>query len=108
LDVFNNKPRKPQLQKIKKWLDKILLSILLKGRTGIAISYIAKNWEKLTRYIEDGRLNIDNNPVENTIRPFVFGRKNWLFSKSQSGAKASAMIYGVIETAKANGIEPFT
>ena len=78
-----------------------------KGKAGIAIAYLHKNWKKLTAYSQDGRLNIDNNPVENAIRPFAIGRKNWMFSSSQSGAKASAMLYSVIETAKANGLEPY-
>ena len=56
---------------------------------------------------QDGRLNIDNNPVENAIRPFAIGRKNWMFSQSQAGAKASAMLYSLIETAKANDLEPY-
>jgi transposase len=63
--------------------------------------------EKLTSYTQDGRLNIDNNPLENASRPFAIGRKNWMFSDSQRGAKASAMYYSVIETAKACGLEPF-
>ncbi|MFK4754905.1 IS66 family transposase, partial [Oceanobacter antarcticus] len=60
-----------------------------------------------TVYLTDGRLHIDNNPVENAIRPFAIGRKNWLFSDSQRGAKASAMMYSLIETAKANDLEPY-
>jgi len=64
-----------------------------------------KNWKKLTSYTQDGRLNIDNNPVENAIRPFAIGRKNWMFSDRQRGAKASAMYYSVTETAKACGLE---
>jgi len=97
----------PQLDKIRAWLDKSLQNTLPKGKAGIAIAYLHKNWEKLTAYSQDGRLNIDNNPVENAIRPFAIGRKNWMFSSSQSGAKASAMLYSVIETAKANGLEPY-
>ena len=61
---------------------------------------------RLIRYVEHGDLPIDNNPCENAIRPFVIGRKNWLFSDSQAGAHASALIYSLIETAKANGQEP--
>ncbi len=61
----------------------------------------------LIRYIEDGRLEIDNNGAENAIRPFVIGRKNWLFSNSTKGAKASGSLYSIIETAKANGLEPY-
>ncbi len=66
-----------------------------------------KNWVKLTEYTNDGRLNFDNNPVVNAIRPFAIGRKNWVFSDSQKGAKASAILYSMIETAKANHIEPY-
>lgn len=71
------------------------------------MAYLDKNWNKLTIYTEDERLNIDNNPAENAIRPFVIGRKNWLFSATVPGAKASANLYGLIETAKANNIEPY-
>lgn len=97
----------PQLDKIRDWLDKALGNTLPKGKAGEAISYLHKNWEKLTAYIKDGRLNIDNNPVENAIRPFAIGRKNWMFSNSQDGAKSSALIYSIIETAKANNLEPY-
>ncbi|MFV0476657.1 MAG: transposase domain-containing protein, partial [Parahaliea sp.] len=62
---------------------------------------------KLVRYLEDGRLEIDNNLAENAIRPFVIGRKNWLFSDSVKGVKASANLYSLIETAKANKLEPY-
>jgi len=63
-----------------------------------------RNWSKLT---EQGYLNIDNNTAENATSPFVIGRKNWLFSDTPKGVKASAMLYSIIETAKANGLEPF-
>ena len=98
----------PQLEKLKIWLDKALQQTLPKGKTGEALAYLHKNWDKLTVYVTDGRLAIDNNPVENAIRPFAIGRKNWLFSSSQAGAKASAMLYSIIETAKANDLEPYT
>lgn len=97
----------PQLQKIRNWLDNTLHNTLPKGLLGKALSYLDKNWAKLTVYTEDGRLCIDNNPAENAIRPFVIGRKNWLFSASVKGANASAALYSVIETAKANGLEPY-
>ena len=70
------------------------------------MNYAHKQWPKLTVYIKDGRLRIDNNLTENAIRPFVIGRKNWLFCDTISGANASASLYRVIETAKANGLEP--
>jgi hypothetical protein len=98
---------KPQLQKIRVWMDKTLHGTLPKGLLGKALSYLDKNWSKLMVYIEDGRLSIDNNPAENAIRPFVIGRKNWLFSASVKGAKSSANLYSLIETAKANGLEPY-
>lgn len=98
----------PQLKKIREWLDKTLHGTLPKGLLGKALSYLEKNWAKLTVYTEDGRLSIDNNPAENAIRPFVIGRKNYLFSASVRGATSSANIYGLIETAKANDLEPYT
>lgn len=96
----------PILQKLKTWLDKSLNSTVPKSKLGEALGYLAKNWNKLQVFTTDGRLNIDNNPVENAIRPFAIGRKNWMFSHSVKGAKASAMLYSLIETAKANGLEP--
>ena len=101
----------PVLAKLRRWLDKSLPSVLPKGQLGQAfdraLSYLHKNWDKLTVYTEQAYLNIDNNPAENAIRPFVIGRKNGLFSDTPKGAKASAMLYSIIETAKANGLEPF-
>tara|TARA_R110001583_G_scaffold92911_3_gene235632 strand:+ start:107 stop:850 length:744 start_codon:yes stop_codon:yes gene_type:complete len=93
---------RPQINKLRAWLDKTLQQTLPKGKTGEALAYLDKNWDKLTIYVTDGRLNIDNNPFENAIRPFAIGRKNWLFSDSQKGAKASAMLYSMIETANSN------
>jgi transposase len=75
--------------------------------TGKALNYLNREWKKLIRYLDDGRLEIDNNGAENAIRPFVVGRKNWLFSASVKGVKASANLYSLIETAKANGLEPY-
>lgn len=63
-------------------------------------------WPGLIRYLDDGRLAIDNNLAENAIRPFVLGRKTWLFSDSVKGVNASANLYSLIETAKATGLEP--
>jgi transposase len=74
---------------------------------GKAMNYAHKQWPKLIVYVEDGRLRIDNNLTENAIRPFVISRKNWLFCETVAGANASANLYSLIETAKANGIEPY-
>jgi transposase len=74
---------------------------------GKALQYLDNQWPWLIAYLEDGVYPIDNNPVENAIRPFAIGRKNWMFSASVDGAKASANLYSLIETAKANGLEPY-
>ena len=75
--------------------------------TGKALNYLNREWSKLICYLDDGRLEIDNNGAENAIRPFVVGRKNWLFSDSVKGVNASANLYSLVETAKANGLEPY-
>ena len=98
---------KPLLDEFKDWLEAKQPLTPPKGLLGQAISYTLANWEKLIIYIEDGRLRPDNNLVENAIRPFVVGRKNWLFAGSPDGAKASATFFSLIETAKANGLEPY-
>lgn len=69
----------------------------------MALSYAHNEWVYLIRYLDDGRLSIDNNMVENAIRPFAVGRKNWLFSSSIAGAKTSAAIYSIMLSAKLNG-----
>jgi hypothetical protein len=74
--------------------------------TGKALNYLRNEWDKLIRYLDDGRLEIDNNDAENAIRPFVLGRKNWLFSASVKGVQASANLYSLIETARGTGWSP--
>ena len=98
---------KPLLDQFKAWLDKSALQVPPKSAVGKAIAYSLGQWSKLERYIEDGNLQIDNNRAERAIKPFVIGRKNWLFSNTANGAQASAMLYSLIETAKANGLTPF-
>jgi len=96
----------PILCELRTWLDKQLPRVPPKTALGNAVAYLNAYWPKLVRYLERGDLPIDNNRAENAIRPFVIGRKNWLFSDTPAGAQASARIYGLIETAKANGHEP--
>ena len=98
---------KPVLDEFKQWLIELSPATPPKGFLGKAISYTLGQWDRLKRYIEDGRLRIDNNLVENAIRPFALGRKNWLFAGHPNGANASAALYSLIETAKANGLEPY-
>ena len=95
------------LAQLKSWIEKARPQVTTQSALGKAISYLASNWNKLERYIEEGYLPIDNNAAERAIRPFVIGRKNWLFSDTPKGATASAQLYSLIETAKANGQEPY-
>ena len=97
----------PTLKQFKQWLEKTKLQVPPKSATGKAVNYALEYWVELNRYTENGAWPIDNNPAENAIRPFVIGRKNWLFSDSQRGAKASANLYSLIETAKMNDREPY-
>jgi len=98
---------KPLLDKFKAWLDKSVIHVLPKSKLGVAINYCLNQWAKLERFTDDSRLNVDNNRAERSVRPFTVGRNNWLFSKSHNGARASATLYSLIETAKANDCEPY-
>ena len=92
---------KPILEQFKAWLDR--QAVPPQSLLGKAIAYAQTEWLRLIVYVEDGRLNIDNNLVENAIRPFAVGRKSWLFSATQDGARASAHLYSLVQTARANG-----
>ncbi|MUM78902.1 transposase [Pseudodesulfovibrio sp. F-1] len=98
---------RPIMDKIKALLDARVKTTPPKSLLGRAISYALGQWERVMVYLEDGRLQPDNNAAENAIRPFAVGRKNWLFSGSPRGAKTSAAIYSLIETTKACGLNPF-
>jgi transposase len=102
-----HKQARPVLDELHAWLDDTLPLVPPTSATGKALNYLYREWDKLIHYLDDGRLEIDNNGAENAIRPFVVGRKNWLFSASVNGVKASANLYSLIETAKANGLEPY-
>lgn len=97
----------PVLDEIKKWLDARVGTLPPKSLLGKAINYTLGQWHRLKRYTENGIIRPDNNLVENAIRPFVVGRKNWLFSHTPQGAHASAAVYSLIETAKASGLDPY-
>ena len=97
----------PILNTIKDWLDKKIMQVLPKSLIGKAVSYALKLWPRLVKYVDDGSIPIDNNGVENAIRPECLGKKNWLFAYTPSGANASAFFYSLCETAKANGLEPY-
>jgi transposase len=89
------------------WLNEVSVQALSKSKLGEAITYCLNQWRKLTAFLQDGRLELDNNRSERAIKPFVIGRKNWLFANSPGGARASATIYSLVETAKENGLDPF-
>lgn len=101
------KQSKPLLDDLKTWLDKNISKIAKGSKTFEAMQYMLNQWQHLIRYCDDGRLNISNVLAENAIRPFVVGRKAWLFADTPNGARASAIHYSLIETAKANGLEPY-
>lgn len=98
---------RPVLDALRIWLDEQAPKVLPKSLTGTAITYCRNQWPKLVRFLEDGRLEIDNNRSERSIKPFVIGRKNWLFANTPKGAHASAVVYSMVETAKENGLDPF-
>jgi len=94
----------PILVEFKAWLKSIRPALLSSGLLGDAVKYCLNQWPYLENYLLDGRLEIDNNRAERTIKAFVIGRKNWLFSNTPVGAKSSAVIYSIVRTALANGL----
>ena len=98
----------PVLAELHSWMVKTAPVVNPESVLGKALAYLDHYWHLLTRYTERGDLPIDNNAAENKIRPFVVGRKAWLFSTSVAGANASAVMYSLMQTAIANGVEPYT
>jgi transposase len=98
---------KAVLDDFKKWLDDHKDQAPPGSLLGKAFHYAGHQWVRVIKYLDNGILYPDNNLAENAIRPFVVGRKNWLFSGHPRGAKASATLYSLVETAKANGLEPY-
>lgn len=107
IQVFRQPKVEPIFQEFKAWMGKRVSQTPPQGLLGKALNYALSNWSKLIRYLEDGHITPDNNAVENAIRPFAVGRKNWLFAGHPNGAHAAATIFSLIETAKACGLEPF-
>jgi hypothetical protein len=96
----------PLLIDLKSWLEATAARLSRKSELATAIRYALNRWIQLTRYRDDGRLEIDNNAAERAIRTVALGRKNWLFAGSHEGGLRAATLYSVIETAKLNGIDP--
>lgn len=97
---------KPLMDSYKVWLESTVDKVPPKNPLRAAINYSLNNWSELTRYLDDGRLDIDNNACERAMKPFAVGRKNWLFAGNEVGAHASSVIFSLIETCEANGVEP--
>ena len=103
---FRQQHSAPILNALKAWLDDIAPKVLPDSKLGDAVSYTLNQWDYLTRYTEDGSMPIDNNLLERDIRIFATGRKSWLFSDTVDGAKASAIVYSLVLTCRACGVEP--
>ena len=98
----------PVLKNLGEWMKEEYKKVLPKSPIGKALGYSIERWNELMIYTTDGKLKIDNNPVENSIRPVAIGRKNYLFAGSHEAAQRSAMLYSLLGTCKLNGINPFT
>jgi transposase len=94
------------VQELKAWLDSMAEQVLPQSALGKAVFYTLGQWNKLRQFLDHPEIPLDTNRVENAIRPFCIGRKNWLFSQTTAGATASARLYSLVESAKANGVEP--
>jgi transposase len=97
----------PMLAALKTWLDATLLSVSAKSPLANAIQYTRGRWVALTRFVGDGRIEIDNNAAERAIRALVLGRRNYLFAGSDAGGESAARLYSLIGTARLNGIDPY-
>jgi transposase len=98
----------PVLKGLSRWMQQQYIHVLPKSAIGKALAYSLERWDHLSLYITDGKINIDNNPVENSIRPVALGRKNYLFAGSHEAAKRSGMLYSLLGTCKMHGIEPYS
>ena len=104
--AVRNERSKPLLESLKKWFEETLVKLSRKSDTTRAIRYALDRWDALTRYCYDGHLEIDNNAAERSLRTVVLGRKNYLFAGSDAGGERAATLYGLIGTAKLNGLNP--
>ena len=104
---YRNEHSRPILEEFKKWLDKQAEVVLPKSPMGNAVGYSSRQWHKLIRVLDDGRLKMDNNLIENKIRPLALGRKNYLFAGSHDAAQRIAMMYSFFATCKANDVNPY-
>lgn len=94
------------LDSLRQWFEETLLKLSRKSETTVAIRYAVSRWDALTRYIEDGHIEIDNNAAERSLRGIALGGKNYLFAGSDAGGERAAAIYSLIGSAKLNGHDP--
>ena len=99
------KQEKPVLDVMLAWAN--TRNAAPKSKLGIALNYLKNQWTDLTAYLQDGRIELSNNRAERSIKPFVISRKNFLFANTARGAKSSAVMFSLIETAKENGLDPY-
>ena len=97
----------PVAEKLRAWLDRKLAQVPEGSATSKAISYSLRRWGALTRYLDDGNLPIDNNWLENRIRPIALGRTNWLFAGSARAGRRAAVVMSLVQSAKLNGLDPY-
>ena len=105
--VLRQEESVPILAEMKEWMKNQPADMLPKSSIGKAINYTLHLWPRLIRYVDDGKCEIDNNLIENSIRPIALGRKNYLFAGSHDAAQRAAMMYSFMGTCKKNGVEPF-
>jgi hypothetical protein len=96
----------PLLDELHRWLNKTLAGLSRKSDTAAAIRYTLSRWRALTRYLDDGTIEMDNSAAERALRTVALGRKNYLFAGSDSGGERAAAIYTLLGTAKLNGLDP--
>ena len=101
-----NERARPLLESLKQWLEATLCKLSRKSDTALAVRYALGRWEALLRYVDDGRIEIDNNAAERALRTVALGRKNYLFAGSDAGGEHAAAIYSLIGTAKLNNVNP--
>ena len=111
-DLLTEERKEQRLKQEKPVLDALLAwantrNAAPKSKLGEALSYLKNQWTRLIVYLEDGRIELSNNRAERSIKPFVISRKNFLFANTANGAKSSAVIFSLIETAKENGLDPY-
>ena len=111
-DLSPEERKKQRLEQEKPVLDAMLAwantrNAAPKSKLGIALTYLKNQWQTLVVYLEDGRIELSNNRAERSIKPFVISRKNFLFANTANGAKGSAVMFSLIETAKENGLDPY-